>query len=89
MQTAVGVFGGGDITDGVNVPPLMSANAGDSDRAAISSLNCAPFLAVELCREHLVRFPSAFSPFISFVLDAKLIIFYYVREFIHVIVGEA
>ncbi|CAM8923691.1 unnamed protein product [Rhodiola kirilowii] len=53
IQTAVGVFGGGDCTDGVDAPPLMSANAGDSNRAAISSLNCPPFLSVELCREHM------------------------------------
>nr|DAD22209.1 TPA_asm: hypothetical protein HUJ06_023672 [Nelumbo nucifera] len=54
MQTAVGVFGGHGYTDGVDAPPLMVANAGNSDRAAISSLNCPPFLAVELCREHFV-----------------------------------
>lgn len=53
MQTAVGVFGGGGYTDGVDAPPLMVANAGNSDHSAISSLNCPPFLAVELCREHL------------------------------------
>lgn len=54
MQTAVGVFGGGSYSDGINAPPLMVANAGHSDRPAITSLNCPPFLAVELCREHLV-----------------------------------
>lgn len=54
MQTAVGVFGGGAYTDGINVPPLMVANAGKSDRPAITSLNSPPFIAVELCREHLV-----------------------------------
>ncbi|XP_062164642.1 phosphoglycerate mutase-like protein 1 isoform X1 [Alnus glutinosa] len=53
MQTAVGVFGGEAYTDGVNVPPLMVANTGNSDHPAISNLNCPPFLAVELCREHL------------------------------------
>ncbi|KDP41526.1 hypothetical protein JCGZ_15933 [Jatropha curcas] len=52
MQTAVGVFGGG-YTDGIEAPPLMMANAGKSDRLAISSINCPPFVAVELCREHL------------------------------------
>lgn len=56
MQTAVGVFGGGEYTDGVDVTPLMVANAGKSNRSAISSLNTPPFVAVELCREHLVRF---------------------------------
>lgn len=54
MQTAVGVFGGGDYTDRMDILPLMVANAGNSERAAISSLNCPPILAVELCREHLV-----------------------------------
>ncbi|PON59631.1 Histidine phosphatase [Parasponia andersonii] len=53
MQTAVGVFGGGTYTDGINAPPLMVANAGNSERPAITSLNCPPFIAVELCREHL------------------------------------
>ncbi|CAI0464118.1 unnamed protein product, partial [Linum tenue] len=51
MQTAVGVFGGEGFTDGV---PLMVENAGQSDHSAISSLDCPPFLAVELCREHLL-----------------------------------
>ncbi|KAH7524810.1 hypothetical protein FEM48_Zijuj06G0158600 [Ziziphus jujuba var. spinosa] len=55
MQTAVGVFGGEAYTDGIEVTPLMVANAGNSDHSAISSLNCPPFVAVELCREHLVR----------------------------------
>ena len=54
MQTAVGVFGGQPYTDGINVPPLMNDNVGDSRRPAISSLNVPPFIAVELCREHLV-----------------------------------
>nr|AFK36395.1 unknown [Lotus japonicus] len=53
MQTAVGVFGGEASTDGIDSPPLMIDNAGDSARPAISSLNSPPFLAVELCREHL------------------------------------
>ncbi|KAJ8769030.1 hypothetical protein K2173_024026 [Erythroxylum novogranatense] len=53
LQTAVGVFGGGDYTDRMDVLPLMVANAGNSGRAAISSLNSPPFLAVEHCREHL------------------------------------
>jgi hypothetical protein len=30
-------------------------NAADSGRPAVSSLNCPPFLAVEACRERLVR----------------------------------
>ncbi|KAK8552101.1 hypothetical protein V6N13_120526 [Hibiscus sabdariffa] len=55
MQTAVGVFGGEEYKDGINVPPLMVANAGESARLEISSLNCPPFVAVELCREHLIE----------------------------------
>ncbi|XP_062225053.1 phosphoglycerate mutase-like protein isoform X2 [Phragmites australis] len=53
MQTAVGVFGGENYTNGENAPPLMVENAGHSKRRAISSLNCPPFLAVETCRERL------------------------------------
>lgn len=53
MQTAVGVFGGDGYTDRMDVLPLMVANAGKSNRAAISSLNCPPIVALELCREHL------------------------------------
>uniref|UniRef100_A0A3Q7G5N2 Phosphoglycerate mutase-like protein 1 n=1 Tax=Solanum lycopersicum TaxID=4081 RepID=A0A3Q7G5N2_SOLLC len=55
MQTAVGVFGGEDSTDGTDVPPLMVTDAGESNHPAISSLNCPPFIAVEGCREHLVE----------------------------------
>ncbi|KAL8199644.1 hypothetical protein R6Q57_013212 [Mikania cordata] len=39
--------------DGIDVPLLMAENTGSSNRPAISSLNCPPFIAVELCREHL------------------------------------
>ncbi|XP_027112747.1 phosphoglycerate mutase-like protein 1 [Coffea eugenioides] len=53
MQTAVGVFGGDGYTDRMDTLPLMLANAGNSRRAAISSLNCPPIVALELCREHL------------------------------------
>ncbi|KAJ0929200.1 putative histidine phosphatase superfamily, clade-1 [Helianthus annuus] len=53
MQTAVGVFGGEGYTDTVDALPLMLANVGNSARSAISSLNCPPIIAVELCREHL------------------------------------
>ncbi|XP_026659205.1 phosphoglycerate mutase-like protein 1 isoform X2 [Phoenix dactylifera] len=53
MQTAAGVFGGESYADGVSAPPLMVANAGNSRRPAISSLNCPPLMAVEYCREHL------------------------------------
>ncbi|XP_039139132.1 phosphoglycerate mutase-like protein 1 isoform X2 [Dioscorea cayenensis subsp. rotundata] len=55
MQTAVGVFGGESYLDGmdVHVHPLMIENVGNSNRSAISSLNCPPFIAVETCRERL------------------------------------
>ncbi|KAJ6685697.1 BROAD-SPECIFICITY PHOSPHATASE YOR283W-RELATED [Salix purpurea] len=53
MQTAVGVFGGERYMDGINAPPLMVENAGKSNHPAISSLHSPPFIAVELCREHL------------------------------------
>ncbi|XP_047328476.1 phosphoglycerate mutase-like protein 1 [Impatiens glandulifera] len=55
LQTAVGVFGGGYINE-KNISDqdlLMVKNALDSNQAAISSLDCPPFLAVELCRERL------------------------------------
>ncbi|KAL9250079.1 Phosphoglycerate mutase-like protein [Drosera capensis] len=53
MQTAVGVFGGDAYIDGVDARPLMVTDAGNSGRPSISSLDCPPFLAFELCREHL------------------------------------
>ncbi|CAJ2678251.1 phosphoglycerate mutase-like protein 1 [Trifolium pratense] len=54
LQTAVGVFGGeGYSDDKTDVLPLMVANAGNSFHGAISSLNCPPIVAGELCREHL------------------------------------
>ncbi|GFQ06968.1 phosphoglycerate mutase-like protein 1 [Phtheirospermum japonicum] len=55
MQTAVGVFGGEAYVDGIDVPPLMTENAVGSSCPAISSLNSPPFVAVELCREHLIE----------------------------------
>ncbi|KAF9609679.1 hypothetical protein IFM89_017858 [Coptis chinensis] len=55
MQTAVGVFGGEGYEYGMDATPLMVANAGKSDRSAYSSLNSPPFVAVELCREHLIE----------------------------------
>ncbi|XP_057976945.1 phosphoglycerate mutase-like protein 1 isoform X2 [Malania oleifera] len=57
LQTAVGVFGCEDCPNSLDVPPLMVANAGCSDRSAISSLNCPPFIAVELCREEWGFYP--------------------------------
>ena len=54
LQTAVGVFGGDNCTDGASTSPLlMVEGAGHSGRQAISSLDCPPFLAVEACRERL------------------------------------
>lgn len=61
MQTAVGVFGGEGYTDAVDVLALMVANAGNSNRPAISTLACPPFIAVETCREHLVRYTHGFN----------------------------
>ncbi|XP_044963992.1 phosphoglycerate mutase-like protein 1 isoform X2 [Hordeum vulgare subsp. vulgare] len=56
MQTAVGVFGGGSHTNEVIASPLlMVEGVGQSGHAAISSLNCPPFLAVEACRERLIE----------------------------------
>ncbi|XP_022008664.1 phosphoglycerate mutase-like protein isoform X2 [Helianthus annuus] len=53
MQTAVGAFGGEATAVGIDVPPLMAENMGNSNRPAISSLNCPPFIAVELCQEDM------------------------------------
>ncbi|KAJ0694153.1 hypothetical protein HanPI659440_Chr15g0605571 [Helianthus annuus] len=50
MQTEVGAFGGEATTAEIDVPPLMTENTGST----ISSLNCPPFIAVELCREDMV-----------------------------------
>ncbi|KAM2323345.1 hypothetical protein PS1_020163 [Malus domestica] len=79
MQTAVGVFGGEAYTDGIDVPPLMVANAGNSNHPAISSLNSPPFIAVELCRELLGVHPcdkrrsiSEYRPFFP-AIDFSLI----------------
>ncbi|KAG2391687.1 Phosphoglycerate mutase-like protein [Vigna angularis] len=57
MQTAVGVFGGEVYTDGISEQPLMMENVGHSDHLAVSSLNCPPFIAVELCREQIGLHP--------------------------------
>lgn len=57
IQTAVGAFGGGEDSNGTDATPLMVANAGSSDRPAISGLNSPPFLAVELCRETMGDHP--------------------------------
>ncbi|GMI90625.1 hypothetical protein like AT1G58280 [Hibiscus trionum] len=60
MQTAVGVFGGEGQKQGSDDGhglPLMVADAAESHRPEISSQNCAPFLAVELCRERFGAHP--------------------------------
>lgn len=48
------MFGGEGYADLSDALPLMVANAGNSERSAISSLDCPPFISVELCREHIV-----------------------------------
>ncbi|KAJ0660097.1 putative histidine phosphatase superfamily [Helianthus annuus] len=53
MLTAVGAFGGEATAVGIDVPPLMAENTGYSNRPTISSLNCPPFIAMELCREDM------------------------------------
>eukprot|EP00246_Nothoceros_aenigmaticus_P001577 TRINITY_DN12078_c0_g1_i1.p1 TRINITY_DN12078_c0_g1~~TRINITY_DN12078_c0_g1_i1.p1 ORF type:complete len:287 (+),score=40.21 TRINITY_DN12078_c0_g1_i1:159-1019(+) len=53
MQTASGVFGGGDLESDNSEPPLMAEGVGKAKRAAISSVSSPPFVAVEWCREHL------------------------------------
>ena len=56
MQTAVGAFGGNLYSEDNLTSPLMVENGGGSTRPGISFSGSPPFLAVELCREHLVRF---------------------------------
>eukprot|EP00850_Spirogloea_muscicola_P000676 SM000002S05756 [mRNA] locus=s2:2029874:2032373:+ [translate_table: standard] len=55
MQTAAGVFGSGKVVDGDSQIPLMVSNVGKSEVGPISSKGCPPFVAVEMCREHLVE----------------------------------
>ncbi|GLT58169.1 hypothetical protein SLA2020_310880 [Shorea laevis] len=57
LQTAVGVFGGEGYTDRMDAAPFMVTNAGKSSRAAISSLNSPPFIALDLCRERMKGHP--------------------------------
>lgn len=80
MQTAVGVFGGEGYTDGIDAPPLMVEKAGNSDHPAISSLNCPQFIAVELCREHLVC--------INMITFSHLLLYYYILLSCIVVVGS-
>ena len=53
MQTAAIVFGGGIQSNNISASPLMVENV-KSEHAAVSSLDCPPFIAHELCRERLV-----------------------------------
>lgn len=53
MQTAVGAFGGPQFSEDDPSPPLMVKDGGGSEHPAISSTGCPPFMAVELCREHM------------------------------------
>ncbi|MFS7949244.1 putative histidine phosphatase superfamily [Helianthus anomalus] len=55
MQTAVGAFGGEAAAIGIDRLPLMVENTGSSNCPAISSLNCPPFIAMELCRESMIE----------------------------------
>lgn len=52
MQTATVVFGGDIHTKSSTGTPLMVENV-KGEHAAVSSLNCPPFIAHELCRERL------------------------------------
>ncbi|KAF7005954.1 hypothetical protein CFC21_021034 [Triticum aestivum] len=70
IQTAVGVFGGGNYIDGASASPLMVEGAGNSERQPISSLNCPPFLAgVHPCdkRSSITKYRTLF-PAIDFSL---------------------
>jgi hypothetical protein len=55
MQTAVGAFGKTEYDKDNLTSTLMVENGGGSTRPGISLSGSPPFLAVELCREHLVR----------------------------------
>uniref|UniRef100_A0A7C9DE53 Phosphoglycerate mutase-like protein 1 n=1 Tax=Opuntia streptacantha TaxID=393608 RepID=A0A7C9DE53_OPUST len=52
MQTAAVAFGGDIQRNSISATPLMVENV-KSEHAAVSSLNCPPFMAHELCRERL------------------------------------
>ncbi|EFJ33267.1 hypothetical protein SELMODRAFT_439299 [Selaginella moellendorffii] len=57
LQTAAGVFGGGERKPGEELPPLMADGVGACPAAAVSSVGCPPFIALELCREHTSVYP--------------------------------
>ncbi|XP_024518948.1 phosphoglycerate mutase-like protein, partial [Selaginella moellendorffii] len=68
LQTASGIFGGGNFTDTTDqlAAPLMVDNVGRCPRPAISSANSPPFVALELCREKLGTMPCDQFPGIDF-----------------------
>jgi hypothetical protein len=58
MQTAAGIFGGEKCISTTTLEEeklLMVENAGNSCQQAICSSNSPPFIAIEYCRERLVR----------------------------------
>ncbi|XP_031279243.1 phosphoglycerate mutase-like protein 1 [Pistacia vera] len=50
MSSSTGSLGGEGYVDGTDAPHLMVEKAGNSDRSAISSLNCPPLLQLALPR---------------------------------------
>lgn len=52
LQTACGVFGGERVKNGEE-RPLMESGAEGNPLGTLSSLGCPPFVATELCREHM------------------------------------
>ncbi|KAH7567608.1 hypothetical protein JRO89_XS07G0102700 [Xanthoceras sorbifolium] len=61
LQTALGVFGSEEITNGFDVDSSMAANGENGGPCAKSTFNCPPIVAVELCRERLVCLMISFS----------------------------
>lgn len=53
LQTATGAFGGDKVKDGEDAAPLLMVADAKNNRDAVSSLECPPLIAVELCRERL------------------------------------
>ncbi|XP_018487110.1 uncharacterized protein LOC108857606 [Raphanus sativus] len=86
MQTAVGVFGGDGFTDMSDVLPLMVANAGNSNRAAISSSETGRrFMSVSSKTCHCLTMPtSSAGPCAiddTYLLSVKLFRFMSVKLF--------
>ncbi|KAL5847103.1 hypothetical protein ACOSQ3_010627 [Xanthoceras sorbifolium] len=79
LQTALGVFGSEEITNGFDVDSSMAANGENGGPCAKSTFNCPPIVAVELCRERLGVHPCdkrrSISEYQSLfpVIDFKLI----------------